>query len=146
MSCLLVCRNLIGDHRKKKRLHGPRCASAKELLQVLAEVALEKFPTLSDQKAVSKPPPTLLNSRPVCNHIPAQPCSAKKSRAHIFPKFVMYNNVIVAPLLPKIADCAQQDRVLDLTRLFPSLAVGKGSGPRDYCKPKACKTRNKQRK
>ena len=44
----------------------------------------------------------------------------------------MYNNVIVAPLLPKIADCAQQDRVLDLTRLFPSLAVGKGSGPRDY--------------
>ena len=44
----------------------------------------------------------------------------------------MYNNVIVVPLLPKIADCAQQDRVLDLTRLFPSLAVGKGSGPRDY--------------
>ena len=45
----------------------------------------------------------------------------------------MYNNVIVVPLLLKIADCAQQDRVLDLTRLFPSLAVGKGSGPRDYC-------------
>ena len=44
----------------------------------------------------------------------------------------MYNNVIVVPLLPKIADCAQQDHVLDLTRLFPSLAVGKGSGPRDY--------------
>ena len=63
MSCLLVCRDLIGDHRKKKRLHGPGCASAKELLQVLAGVALEKFPTLSDQKAVSKPPPTLLNSR-----------------------------------------------------------------------------------
>ena len=38
MSCLLVCRDLIGDHRKrkKKRLHGPGCASAKELLQVLA--------------------------------------------------------------------------------------------------------------
>ena len=63
MSCLLVCRDLIGDHRKKKRLHGPGCASAKELLQVLAGVALEKFPILSDQKAVSKPPPTLLNSR-----------------------------------------------------------------------------------
>ena len=63
MSCLLVCRDLIGDHRKKKRLHGPGCASAKELLQVFAGVTLEKFPTLSDQKAVSKPPPTLLNSR-----------------------------------------------------------------------------------
>ena len=47
-----MCRDLVGDHRKKKRLHGPGCASAKELLQVLAGVALEKFPTLSDQKAV----------------------------------------------------------------------------------------------
>ena len=42
---------------------------------------------------------------------------------------MMYNNVIVMPFLPKIADCAQQDHVLDLTR---PLAVGKGSGSRDY--------------
>ena len=56
----------------------------------------------------------LLNSRLQSSvDIPAQPCGAKKSGAQIFPKFVMYNNVIVAPLLPKIADCAQQDRVLD---------------------------------
>ena len=51
-SCCL-CRDLVGsDSRKKKRLHGPGCASAKELLQVLAGIALEKFPTFSDQKAV----------------------------------------------------------------------------------------------
>ena len=48
-----LCRDLVGsDHRKKKRLHGSGCASAKELLQVLAGVALENFQHFSDQKAV----------------------------------------------------------------------------------------------
>ena len=129
-SCCL-CRDLIGsDHRKKKRLHGPGCASAKELLQVLAGVALKKIPTLSDQKAVSKPPPTLLDSRLqsviifLLSHV-----ALRNPERRFFLKFVMYNNVIAAPFLQKIADCAQQDHVLDLTRLFPSLVVGKGSGP-----------------
>ena len=116
-SCCLCrdLRDLVGsDHRKKKRLHGPGCASAKELLQVLAGVALEKFPTLSDQKAVSKPPPSRLQSVVIflLSHV-----ALRNPERRFFLKFVMYNNVIAAPFLPKIADCAQQDHVLDLTRV-----------------------------
>ena len=40
------------DHRKKKRLQGPGCVSVRELLQDLAEVQLERFPTVHNSGAV----------------------------------------------------------------------------------------------
>ena len=59
---LLVCRDLVGDHRKRKAAWSRVCINQRTAPGI-AGVALETFTTLSDQKAVSKPPPTLLNSR-----------------------------------------------------------------------------------
>ena len=61
MSCLLVCRDLIG--KEKEKAAWSRVCISLNCSRYLQGVALEKFPTLSDQKAVSKPPPTLLSSR-----------------------------------------------------------------------------------
>ena len=53
MKVCCLCKNPVHDDpRKRKRLHGPGCKAAKDVLQDLAGVSLEVFVRIRDTEAV----------------------------------------------------------------------------------------------